>query len=231
MLYSKDSSIAKFLIHATHILNSLEQVPEALMLLERYGFSAQRLPEGKVQISQLQSISAELENCILQQKAATETFHAQWKELAAVHQVHLQAARRCLQTATPQLLTALPNSYAGWSAQVRQFYNVILSQPDYQAKLNGMSISTDELARASQWLDGLTANKDQQNLSQHQVRLFKQQRDAKLLELKRWMEALQAIARVAFRDQPALRTMLRPLRLRNSNPRNPAAEGSSTTLR
>ncbi|MFN8440123.1 MAG: hypothetical protein U0175_05105 [Caldilineaceae bacterium] len=75
-----------------------------------------------------------------------------------------------------------------------------------------MSISTEELVRASQWLDTLLANKDQQNLSQHQVRLLKQQRDAKLVEVKRWMEALMAVARVAFRDQPALSKLLRPMR-------------------
>lgn len=37
-------------------------------------------------------------------------------------------------------------------------------------------------------------------MSQHQVRLLKQQRDAKLAEVKRWMEALHAVARVAFSD-------------------------------
>lgn len=211
MLYTKDSSIIKFAAHVNHILTYLEASSEALALLGRHGFAADRLYEGRVMLEQLQSAINQLEQRAVGRKAATDGFHQEWSEFRKLHQVHLQAARRAFGREAEQILGRRPNNYMGWLTEVRSFYNVVLGNFELQAKLNALGISSEELQRASQRLDTMVSNKDQQNQRRHELGLIQQQRMASYLELKQWFLALSALARVAFRRQPAMRQMMRAL--------------------
>lgn len=216
MLYTRDSSKMKYVVHADHVVTYLESTPEAMTLLDQSGFSANRLPEGQGLIQQVQSAFEELDSFLMQQKAATEIFNAEWKKLAALHRVHLQAARGALRAELGHLVQTRPQGYAGWSAIVSRFYAALLNNPEYQAKLNQMSIASEELVRANQWLESLIANKNQQNQSYHNHRAIQQSFEEKFLALKRWFDGLMALARVAFRHDPVLRQMVRPLPTRLS---------------
>lgn len=211
MLYTRDSSKMKYVVHADHVLTYLSETPAALTLLEQSGFAAHRLPEGQALIDQVQSTFHGLDTFLLQQKAATEAFHEEWKKLKALHQVHLQAARRSLRSELAHLLQTRPQDYAGWFTLVGRFYAAVLENPDYQSRLNQMSIATDELVRANQWLESLVVSKDQQNQSYYKHRAIKQQLDEQFNALKHWFDGLMALARVAFRKDPVLRQMVRPL--------------------
>lgn len=231
MKYTRDSSIQKFMLHATHVLNYLEGTPEAQNVLVQYGFAIQKLPQGRQLLEQTKLLNRDYEELLQRQKYATEQFNEQWKTLSTLHQVHLQAARRCLQTELATLLNSRESSYTGRVVQIERFYTALLNNADYQSKMHGLSISTEELTRGQQMLTQLTITKDQQNRSQYNLNSLQQQKEAKSAEFKRWFSALTALARVAFQDQPAMRQMMRTNPIRTvSETKSPAADVNAVAV-
>ena len=209
MTNTKNSPTLNFLVQAAQVLTAIENTPQALNLLVRHGFAAQQLPEGRQMLEEAKSALLEAEDFSLDQKKATQQFNAEWKSLATVHQIHLQAARRCLAKEIPHLLRSRPQDFTGWVSEAQRFYAVILNKAEYLEKLNANSIPAEALVSANQRLAVLVSIKNQQNQSQYNTRSNTESKVMKIEEFKGWYGAMIALARVAFRGQPALRQILR----------------------
>ena len=57
MLYTNNSSNEKFLIHADHVINSLEGSAETASVMARYNYSAQQFAEGRQLLEQVQTVN------------------------------------------------------------------------------------------------------------------------------------------------------------------------------
>lgn len=224
MPYTDNSSTVKFMMNAKKVLNSLENTPAAMNRLQRYGLTAEKLQEGRDLAQQAAQANLEYAELLIEQKRLGKQFNEEWKQLASLHQVHLNAARRCLASELDQLLGPRSHSYDEWVGQVQRFYAVILNKPAHLEKLNAMSVPTEALVRADQWLTTLIANKSEQTQGKTNVRLLHGERDRKLQEFKTWFDVILSTARSAFRDQPVLRQLVsaRPTNSQNETKVLPA---------
>ncbi|MFN8444740.1 MAG: hypothetical protein U0175_28400 [Caldilineaceae bacterium] len=204
MFYSPNISIDTFLIHASHVFHYLENQPEALALLARYGMDGVRLQEGKALLMQVQNSHWTMRNQRRQQKASTTSFHTDWGQARLFYQRHRQAARDVLGPDASQLLQKGQRNYAGWLAQAQEFYSALLNNPSYLEQLAAIDIPADQLLRVSQLINAMVANKMAQTQNREGSRTSKQARDLQLNEAKDWFAVLMAAARVAFRRQPGM---------------------------
>ena len=207
MLYTNNSSNEKFLIHADHVINSLEGSAETASVMARYNYSAQQFAEGPQLLEQVISANREYDALVRSQKNATAQFHAEWQKQDVIYQIQRQAAHRCLKNELGHILRSQQATYTGWIVDVR----------------------SEELQLAQQAVAMLRASKDQQNQSQFSIRLMQQRKDSSLAEFKNWFAEMIGIARVAFRQQPSMLKLLRimPSRLSSENKNEPAANGAS----
>lgn len=152
----------------------------------------------------------EAEDFSLDQKKATQQFKAEWKSLAIVHQIHLQAARRCLAKEIPHPLRPRQQDYTSWISDAQRFYAVILNKAEYLEKLNANTIPTEALVSANQRLAVLVNIKNQQNQSQYNTLSNTESKVMKLEEFRSWFDGLIASAQVCLSRQPALRQICAP---------------------
>lgn len=229
MLYTNNSSNEKFLIHADHVINSLEGSAEAASVMARYNYSAQHFAEGRQLLEQVNSANREYDALVRSQKNATAQFHAEWQKQDVIYQIQRQAAHRCLKNELGHILRSQQATYTGWIVDANRFYTEVLNNPEYLAKLNAVHVRSEELQLAQQAVAMLRASKSQQNQSQFSIRLMQQRKDSSLAEFKNWFAEMIGLARVAFRQQPSMLKLLRimPSRLSSENKNEPAANGSS----
>ena len=231
---TKSPFATKLLEHATQLLNHVENSTEAMNALAHHGYTAHKFSEGRQLLGALQIAMNGCAEQKLRQKAATVRFHAEWKELSELHQIHLSAARHCLPKELEPLLLARTQGYLGWVAQVDRFYSLLLGSPSCQAELSAMSITVESLFRAQQGLAMLISCKDQQQQSQHNLRVLQRQKDNRLREFKAWFGLFIATARITLHDQPAMLQLLRmtptPTRAATNTAQPSAANVTQTPL-
>ena len=213
MYFTRNTSIYQFLAFWIHILNFLEGSLEAQGLLERFGMNAAQLQRGRVLLMQLQAAIQQVSEQQSKQKAATDSLRAQWRKARQLYQLHVQAARRGLGRDASHLVGASPKRYLAWLTQAQAFYAALLGNADYLDQLRQLGVPTEELQRASQMVAEMVSNKDQQTKHLVEKRTAKRQRDLAFAEAKQWFEALDKVAKIAFRQQPALWKAMHPLEL------------------
>ena len=69
MLYTKQNTIAGFHLYADHILRFVEETPEAQRLLERFGYTVERLQAGRRLLEEAQAAYREVQELQELQKA------------------------------------------------------------------------------------------------------------------------------------------------------------------
>ncbi|MFN8441782.1 MAG: hypothetical protein U0175_13470 [Caldilineaceae bacterium] len=216
MVFTRNSSIYQFLAFWIHILNFLEGSLEAQGLLERFGMNATQLQRGRALLTQLQAALQQVGEQRSKQKAATDSFRAEWRKARQLYQLHVQAARRGLGRDASHFVSASPKRYLAWLTQAQAFYAALLDNAGYLEQMRQLGVPTEELQRASQMVATMVGNKDLQTQHLAEKRTAMRQRDLAFVEAKQWFEALDKVARIAFRQQPALLKAIRPLELPQS---------------
>lgn len=213
MYLTRNSSIYQFLAFWIHILNFLEGSLEAQGLLARFGMNAEQLQRGRTLLNQLQTAIQQVSDQLSRQKAATDSFRAEWRRARQLYQLHVQAARRGLGRDASHLVSASPKRYLAWLTQAQAFYAGLLGNDGYLEQMRQLGVPTEELQRANQMVAAMVANKDLQTQHLVEKRTAKRRRDLAFAETKQWFEALDKVARIAFREQPALWKAMHPLEL------------------
>lgn len=234
MLYAKQNTIAGFHVYADHLLSFLESTPEAQPLLERFGYTVQRLQEGRQLLEQAKVAAQTVQVLREQQKASTRTVHEDWKIVRRRYQVQAQTARRVLGSDMPVTVTATSDTrgYSRWVSEAVGFYNAILNNPAFLHKLSLASITADELARSAQLIQELMSRKVNQTVSRRSVLDGNQSRQQQQQAAELWIRELLRVAPMAFRNAPGLRASLealapRPVQLVKKAKKNAAKESSN----
>ena len=227
MYFTRNTSIYQFLAFWIHILNFLEGSLEAQGLLERFGMNATQLQKARALVNQLQAAIQQVSDQRSKQKAATDSFRAQWQKARHLYQLHVQAARRGLGRDASHFVSASPKRYLAWLTQAQAFYAALLDNAIYLEQMRELGVPSEELQRASQMVAAMAANKDQQTQHLAEKRTAMRQRDLTFAEAKQWFEALDKVARIAFRGQPALLKAIRPLDLPQSQSEDTPAQAKA----
>ena len=211
MYFTRNTSIYQFLAFWIHILNFLEGSLEAQGLLERFGINTTQLQRARSLLSQLQVALQQVGDQQSKQKAATDSFRADWRKARQIYQLHVQAARRGLGRDASHFVSASPKRYLAWLTQAQAFYAALLDNAGYLEQMRQLGVPTEELQRASQMVMAMVANKDLQTQHLAEKRTAMRQRNLAFAEAKQWFEALDKVAKIAFREHPALLKAIRPL--------------------
>lgn len=95
--------------------------------------------------------------------------------------------------------------------QAQAFYAALFDNGGYLEQMRQLGVPTEELQRASQMIAVMVGNKDRQTQSMAEKRNSMRQRNLAFAEARQWFAALDKVARIAFREQPALLKAIRPL--------------------
>ncbi|MFN8443162.1 MAG: hypothetical protein U0175_20475 [Caldilineaceae bacterium] len=214
MDFNTTSSKNDFLVRVGHDLAYLIETPDALARMDRFGYTVQRLQEGKLLLDQASAAFYRKQQLQMQQKLETDRFHAEWKLARQRYKVHLTAARSALGREADALLSKMPNGYSRWLGHARSFYAAVLGNLDYLAKMSSMTIPMEELQRSSQTIEALAERKTQQMKARSIVRTIHQRRDAEMEALHQWFMELIGVARIALRKDPGMLDALHGYRRR-----------------
>lgn len=220
MLYAKQKTITGFHVYADHLLSFLESTYEAQPLLERFGYTVQRLQEGRQLLEQAKVAYQTVQSLREQQKESTRAVHQEWKIVRRRYQVQAQTARRVLGNDMPVTVTAITHTrgYSRWVSEAQSFYSAILNNPTSVQKLNQVSITPDELTRSAQLIQELMNRKVMQTTMRRDLLDGNQNRQQQQQAAEIWIRELLRVAPLAFRNHPGLLAALdaltpRPLQL------------------
>ncbi|MFN8440187.1 MAG: hypothetical protein U0175_05425 [Caldilineaceae bacterium] len=204
MLYAKQNTIAGFHLYADHILRFVEETPEAQQLLERFGYTVERLQAGRRLLEEAQAAYRDVQELQKLQKATTQALREEMRVIHRRYQVQLQAARRALGKELPRVQQYKPSNYSPWLSLVQSFYATVLRNPSFQEKLDEASIPSTELQRSLQMVEALVHKKTAQTKSHQSLRDRNQQRRQQQRAVIVWIQELRSNALFAFRDAPGL---------------------------
>lgn len=211
MLYARQNSIAGFHLYAHHLLSFLESTPEAQQLLERFGYTVQRLQEGRQLLDQAQAAYRSVQELRSTQKDATRSLHQDWDRLRRRYQVQSATARRVLGKEMAQVRGRAPRGYSHWVNEAQDFYAAMLRTPAFLEKLAEASITPEELSRSAQLIQELMNRKNNQTHSRRNLLDGNHNRQRQQEDLRIWIQELLRVAPLAFRNQPGLLSALHAL--------------------
>lgn len=87
----------------------------------------------------------------------------------------------------------------GWLTQVNRFYQNVHLVQEAMAQFN---IQPEELQQARAKVEAVAAMRVQQNVKKSQSQQLREQRDASLQKLEKWVRNFVKIAEIAFEDNP-----------------------------
>ena len=176
--------------------------PALAAALAGRGYDAARLMEGQALRDRAHAAVHRRHVLVAAQLAATEARDAARARVAAIYAGHVAVARVDLRgdraAARALDLAERKGTQAAWLDQAQRFYDNALADGGIMAKLAAYGLTQAELVEAQGRLGALTFAVVTQEQRQAEARGARQERDAALGALDRWMRDFTAIARAAL---------------------------------
>jgi hypothetical protein len=183
--------------------------PEIQNKLTAYGYTAERIAEGKQLLEAVTSLIAAQVNEYGEQYAATDE---QDKFLTATYANYMIAVKvaRVAFKKQPDMLARLsltgerPRSLSGWLRCARILYTNLLDTPDALAAITAFGYTAEQLQQELSNVNAVENLHSQQLSKKSAAQQTTQERDKAFDELCNWYSDFRAIARIALYDKSQL---------------------------
>jgi hypothetical protein len=139
------------------------------------------------------------------QRETTQSRREAQEEAHQLYMQHLTIARMAIPRSETELWKQLglngkrETSLTGWLTQVNRFYQNIDRVSEVMARYN---VLPEELQQVEAKVQAIAAMRVEQNRTRSQSQQLREQRDASLLKLEKWVRNFLKIAQIAFEDNP-----------------------------
>lgn len=209
--------VDEFLMSAHRAIENALASPEIQDALARYGYTRDRLEQGKIFYEIADTAQQEQQQEYGDQLAEGSPLNQSWQDARSIYNQQAEIARIALKD-SPELLAELglegkrKRSLTAWLSQAYQFYTNSLNNPTVLAALAQFNITHEELAAGEAKVESLAklnAEIEAEFSRQYELEIGKappnsQTRESAFEALDDWLEDFQTVARVALNGNPQL---------------------------
>jgi len=205
--------IDELIVKAGVAINNSLQNAELQPMLAEYGYTPEKLAEGKTLLEKTVTLTVAHKKEYGDQYQATDELGEKSEKAYRPYMRFVKIARIAF-AGEPGAWTALglagerKESYSGLQAQFNQFYANLLSNEEWLAKMAVYGVTTEKLtagqALVNEVEEAMNRQKTEMGEAQEATRLRDEAADA----LQEWYSDFIAIARIALEDKPQYLEML-----------------------
>ena len=204
-------SIEARLLRARLLVANTTKHPKVKQQMELFGYPAARMQELHNLIAQVEALNNEKKNQYIQKRAMAKQMAAEVKELKALYKEHLNIARFVYRNDTSmqdqlELKGGRKGDWAGWLAQVLEFYTKVETSALALMKKNGAT--AEDLARGKAMAGAMMAAYVDKKSNKGDAQSATKRRDEVLKAIDNWVSSFKKVARVALEKDPQLLEVL-----------------------
>lgn len=205
--------IEELLVKAGTAINNSLQNKKLQALLAEYGYSAEKLSEGKSLLDNATALSI-LRAKELGEKVESTQNRDEKKTLANKDYMKYVKIARIAFAKEPGVWQSLglagerKGSISGWIAQARQFYINLMADENRMAQMGTYGISPEKLEAGKAQVMEVEEAQNRQKTEMGEAQEATRQRDEAIDSLLEWYSDFIAIARIALEEKPQLLEML-----------------------
>jgi hypothetical protein len=187
----------------------VQKNPEIQEKLNPFGYTAERMEEGKVLLDKTTRLMTTQVEEYSDQFVATDELGKSWKTAYANYMVTLKVVRVAF-VGQPELLRRFnatgkrSKSLSGWLRDAKILYTNLLDTPDALTVIAGFGYSAKRLEIELQAVSAIEELHSKQLSEKGGAQQATLERDAAFDELCKWYSSFRAIARIALYDKPQL---------------------------
>lgn len=203
---SKKTIEAQLAQASTLIMNASKH-PRVKQQMSTFGYTDSRMQQGLELVNTFMLLQAEKDSCYSRNQALKQQLDQDIKTLKSLYREHLTIARFAFRTdaymqAQLHLKGKRKPDWAGWTAQVQNFYGRIEAEGMAAMKKHGAK--AEELAQGKAMADALMSTYQDKKSNSGDAQSATQRRDEALKALTRWVSDFKKVAQVALQDDPQL---------------------------
>lgn len=200
-------SITKLLLVTQIAIDNALADPVLISTLTAYGYTAERLQEGKALREQVLMLLLEQKTCSGDGLAATDDLKSARRQAQRMYMLHVKVARVALYgnrraARTLDLETQRKRTLPAWLFQARQFYTGALADHAILNALSRYGITQEKLEAGKRLIDAVEACDATRTERKSNAQTATQRCNEALTALDRWISSFRQIARVALQDHP-----------------------------
>lgn len=200
-------SIDTQLAQASTLIMNASKHPKVKQQMSGFGYTDERMQQGLELVNTFRLLQAEKDNCYSRNHALKQQLDQDIKALKSLYREHLTIARFAFRTdaymqAQLHLKGKRKTDWAGWTAQLQNFYSRIEAEGMVAMKKHGAK--AEELAQGKAMADALRATQQDKQSITGDAQSATQRRDEVLKAMNRWVSDFKKIAQVALQDDPQL---------------------------
>lgn len=171
----------------------------------RFGFDRKACQQARKLYEEAYEVQMTKDSEVGTQRETTQSRRQAQEEAHQLYMQHLTIARMAIPRSETELWKQLglngkrETSLTGWLTQVNKFYQNINRAGEVMARYN---VLPEELQQVAAKIQAISAMRVAQNRTRSQSQQLREQRDASLLQLEKWVRTFLKIARIAFEDNP-----------------------------
>jgi hypothetical protein len=187
----------------------VEKNPEIQEILTTFGYTPERMKEGKGLLNKVQQLTSSQVEDYGEQFVATSEQEKLRKTSYADYMVTLKVARVAF-VGQPEQLKKFgatgkrSKSLSGWLRDARVFYTNLLNSPDALAVLAQFGYSAEKLEKELQTVNAVEDLHNKQLKEKGEAQQSTLERDKVFDELCKWFCSFRSIARIALYHKPQL---------------------------
>ena len=208
MNFSK-MTIDELLLKAGLIINNSKNDQEILDLVSPFGYNAEKLSNGGVLFSSVNTLVANQKKEYGEANQAQDNYE-QKKDIAdKSYIIHLKVARIAFKNNVQAQFTLELNgrrasTISGWIQQTRNFYNSILANEDWKAGMASFGQTEDIMSKGLAGTEEISSLYEIVKKENGEAQNATNERDKKIEELVDWLSDYVEIAKIALENKPQL---------------------------
>ena len=183
--------------------------PEIQEAVAEFGFEPETMQEGKTLLEEASEMLNQHKLKYGEQYEATAEINEAVEIAHKAYMKELTIARIALKNDTKadaalMLSGSRKQSFSGWLPMVRQYYDNLLTNPDWIEKMKRFKYDREKIEKDKALVNAVLDLEVKQNQKKGEAQSFTKSRDEKLDALYEWISDFKDIAQVALDDQPQL---------------------------
>ncbi|MBR8535469.1 hypothetical protein KDU71_07855 [Carboxylicivirga sediminis] len=202
-------TVAEFLFQCRLRINNSINDEQIQTRVATMGYTAERFETCIVLLDESDNLCKQFEKEYGEVEQAFATRNAEREKADKVYLRHLAVARIALKDdkaaqVALRLSGRRATSLSGWILQGDTFYNNLLSNDSWLAKMSEFNTDREALTQGQQLINNVASYADVIMREKGDAQNATKLRDAKLEELAEWVNDYETIARLALADSPQL---------------------------
>ena len=190
-------------------LTNAETQPEIASEMAELGYNSGKISEGRTILNNAKAAYNENKREDDETSVAFKIYKQKHDDIDKLYSLDRKKAKVVFDEDTAvmkklKLTGRIPQSYIRWVDSVETLYNELRSEPELQAKVARLKITTERISQALTLIDELKAARKEYLREKGESQEATQKKDEAFGKLDDWMSEFFKVARIALEEKPQL---------------------------